>query len=73
MPAYKAQETFDNQDPENTADFDKAYNRLIGKYSREQGGDLLIPGQDMDRYNSAKRFNPKQKSQEIRDFQERKS
>jgi hypothetical protein len=49
------------QDPESTADFDKAYLKLVGKYAKENGGDLLVPGQDMYRYQTMKKFDPKQK------------
>ncbi len=34
-------------DPEQEADFDKAYNKLIKKFYQEQGPNLLIPEEDL--------------------------
>jgi hypothetical protein len=61
-----------HHDPEHTADFDRAYLKLVGKYSREAGGDLLIPGTDMYRYETAKKFNPKEVQEKIDQFEEKK-
>jgi hypothetical protein len=48
---YNQQElTMELQDPENTTDFDKAYLQLVGKYANENGGELLVPNQDLYRY-----------------------
>ena len=34
-------------DPENEADFDRAYNKLVNKYYNEHGNNMLIPEEDM--------------------------
>jgi len=61
------QNTLEMQDPENTQDFDKAYLKLIGKYSKEQGGELLIPNSDLYRYNTTEKFDPVKKQREIQE------
>jgi hypothetical protein len=41
-------------DPEREADFDKAYQKLVQKFYKEQGPNMLIPDEDLNKVESQK-------------------
>ena len=41
-------------DPEREADFDKAYQKLVQKFYKEQGPNMLIPDEDLNKAEPAK-------------------
>lgn len=41
-------------DPEREADFDKAYQKLVQKFYKEHGNNMLIPDEDLNKVDSQK-------------------
>lgn len=41
-------------DPEKEADFGRAYQKLVSKFYKEQGGNILIPDMDLEMVDAAK-------------------
>lgn len=51
---HTIQEEMQQPDPEREADFDKAYQKLVQKFYKEQGPNMLIPDEDLNKVDSNK-------------------